>query len=93
MNDKMGSYYQPMPYMKTRRTKGGFVPSLMGGVLSNGPLLLSPAIAQGYRLLRNDSERMKSRQSLNRGSRFGNRKHKIRKTRRSNRKAKNTRKA
>ena len=85
MNDKMGSYYQPMPYMKTRRTKGGFVPSLMGGVLSNGPLLLTPAIAQGYRLLRNDKERMKSRK--------GNRKRNIRKTRRTNRKSKNTRKA
>jgi len=83
MNDKMGSYYQPMPYMKTRRTKGGFVPSLMGGVLSNGPLLLTPAIAQGYRLLRNDKERMKSRR----------RKRNTRKTRRTNRKAKNTRKA
>ena len=91
MNDKMGSYYQPMPYVKTR--KGGFVPSLMGGVLSNGPLLLTPAIAQGYRLLRNDKERMKSRQSLNRGSRFGNRKRSTRKTRRTNRKSKNTRKA
>ena len=68
--------------MKTRR--GGFVPSLMGGVLSNGPLLLTPAIAQGYRLLRNDKERMKSRR---------NRKRNIRKTRRTNRKSKNTRKA
>lgn len=71
--------------MKTRRTKGGFVPSLMGGVLSNGPLLLTPAIAQGYRLLRNDKERMKSRK--------GNRKRSTRKTRRTNRKGKNTRKA
>jgi hypothetical protein len=85
MNDKMGSYYQPMPYMKTRRTKGGFVPSLMGGVLSNGPLLLTPAIAQGYRLLQNNTERMKSRK--------GNRKRSTRKTRRTNRKSKNTRKA
>jgi hypothetical protein len=79
-----GSYYQPMPYMKTRR--GGFVPSLMGGVLSNGPLLLTPAIAQGYRLLRNDKERMQSRKSKGR-------KRNTRKIRRTNRKSKNTRKA
>lgn len=63
-----GSIYQALPYVmrgagKTRKLKGGFYPSLMGGVLSNGPLLVSAAVAQGARLLRNNSERMKHRKT------------------------------
>ena len=64
-----GSIYQALPYVmrgagkktQKRRFKGGFYPSLMGGILSNGPLLVSAAVAQGARLLRNESERMKHR--------------------------------
>ncbi len=53
---------------KTRKTplyrklkKGGFYPSLMGGVLSNGPLLVPAALGQGMRLLRNNTKRMSTR--------------------------------
>lgn len=41
--------------------KGGFYPSLMGGVLSNGPLLVPAALGQGMRLLRNNNKRMATR--------------------------------
>lgn len=64
-----GSIYQALPYVmrgagrKSRKIKGGFYPSLMGGVLSNGPLLMSAAVAQGSRLLSNESERMKHRKT------------------------------
>jgi hypothetical protein len=43
--------------------KGGFYPSIMGGVLSNGPALLAPAMIQGVKLLRNNKERMRSRKN------------------------------
>ena len=65
-----GSIYQALPYVmrgagktQKRKLKGGFYPSLMGGVLSNGPLLVSAAVAQGARLLRHESERMKHRKT------------------------------
>ncbi len=41
--------------------KGGFYPSLMGGVLSNGPLFVPVTVAQAARLLRNNSKRMATR--------------------------------
>jgi hypothetical protein len=66
---------------KTRRSsmykkkKGGFYPTLMGGVLSNGPLLVPAAIGQGMRLFRNNSRRMSVRKRKGRKStRKGNRK-------------------
>ena len=46
---------------KIKKTRGGFYPSLMGGLLTTGPLFFTPAIAQGIRLLRNNASRMKSR--------------------------------
>lgn len=66
-----GSLYQPLAYMMRgggtrKRIRGGFYPSLMGGVLSNGPLLVSAAVAQGARLLRNESDRMKLRHRMTR---------------------------
>ena len=64
-----GSYYQPIPYVSRggtrKRFKGGFYPSIMAGVLSNGPILFTPALASGFRLLRNNAERMRSRNRLN----------------------------
>lgn len=63
--------------------RGGFYPSLMGGVISNGPLLLTPAIAQATRLFRNEAERFTAR----------HRKSRRATTKRSKRKGKNTRKA
>lgn len=47
--------------IKKRNLRGGFYPSLMGGVLSNGPIFVSAAIAQGVRLVRGSDERLKSR--------------------------------
>lgn len=47
--------------LNKRPTRGGFYPSLMSGVLSNGPLFFTPAIAQGVRLLRNSTARLNSR--------------------------------
>ena len=51
---------------KVGRLHGGFYPSIMGGVLSNGPILFTPALASGFRLLRNNDERMRSRRNKNR---------------------------
>lgn len=61
----MGSYYQPVSYLKggKRRTrnrkskKGGFYPSVMGGVVSSGKLLIPVALRQGYKLLNNSKTR------------------------------------
>ena len=62
----MGSYYQPVSYLKggkrksTRRNKskkGGFYPSVMGGVVSSGKLLIPVALRQGYNLLNNSKTR------------------------------------
>lgn len=47
--------------MYKKLKKGGFYPSLMGGVLSNGPLLVPAALGQGMRLLRNNNKRMATR--------------------------------
>jgi hypothetical protein len=77
---------QPVAYFhggSRKRLRGGFTPSLMGGVLSNGPLLMTPALAQGFRLLRNNTERLRTR----------NRKTRHRSSKRSKKVRKNTRKA
>ncbi len=47
--------------MYRKYKKGGFYPSLMGGVLSNGPLFVPAALGQGMRLLRNNTKRMSAR--------------------------------
>jgi hypothetical protein len=47
--------------MYEKLKKGGFYPSLMGGVLSNGPLLVPAALGQGMRLWRNNTKRMATR--------------------------------
>jgi hypothetical protein len=59
----MGSYYQPLSYFKggrrkyrTRRVKkhkGGFYPSVMGGVARSGQYLLPIAFKAGSQLLEN----------------------------------------
>ena len=46
---------------KLKKLRGGFYPSLMGGLLTTGPFFFTPALAQGIRLLRNNTARMKSR--------------------------------
>jgi len=47
-------------------TKGGFIPSVMGGVMKAGPYFMTAAVAQGSRLLRNNRSRMASRRNKNR---------------------------
>ncbi len=41
--------------------RGGFYPSLMGGVLQNGPYLMGAAFTQGARLIEQDKKRRRSR--------------------------------
>lgn len=88
-----GSYYQPIPYVSRggatrKRLRGGFYPSIMAGVLSNGPILFTPALASGFRLLRNNDERMRSRNRRNK-----NRKTQGRRSKRTLNRRKNTHKA
>ena len=50
----MGSYYQSLSYLKggnTRKTKGGFYPSIMGGVAKYGSYLLPVALRHGTQLI------------------------------------------
>lgn len=62
----MGSYYQPSNYLKStcnggsrksrksrksNKYSGGFYPSVMGGVMSAGKLLIAASLRQGYRML------------------------------------------
>jgi hypothetical protein len=62
----MGSYYQPVNYLRggKRRTgkrrsykghKGGFYPSVMGGVMTAGKLLIAASLRQGYKMLTSKS--------------------------------------
>jgi len=67
---------------RTRKIRGGFYPSLMGGVLSNGPYFFTPALASAAKLLRNSQDRLRSR-----------RKAKTGRSKRSRNATKNTRKA
>ena len=60
----MGSYYQAKAYFRggaTRKQRGGFIPSVMGGVVSYGAALLTSSLALGMRLLRNEKKRMATR--------------------------------
>jgi len=47
----------------TRRTKGGFYPSVMGGVIRNGPLFITAAVAQASRLIRGSSRKRTRRRT------------------------------
>ena len=76
----MGSYYQPMNYTKggrRKRTKkslkqmgrlqiGGFYPSIMGGVMSAGKMLIAASLKQGYSMLTSKSIRGKNRKNKTR---------------------------
>lgn len=62
----MGSYYQPKAYFRggaTRKQRGGFIPSVMGGVVSYGAALLTSSLALGMKLLRNEKKRMGTRKA------------------------------
>jgi hypothetical protein len=50
----------------TRRTKGGFYPSVMGGVIRNGPLFITAAVAQASRLIRSTNSRKRTRRRTKR---------------------------
>jgi hypothetical protein len=50
----------------TRRTKGGFYPSVMGGVIRNGPLFITAAVAQASRLIRGSKRSGSSRKRTRR---------------------------
>ena len=54
---------------RTRRLQGGFYPSLMGGVLQNGPFLMTAAFTQGSRLISGSKERMATRKRAHRSRR------------------------
>ena len=50
----MGSFYQSLAYLKggsTRKTKGGFYPSIMGGVAKYGSYLLPVVLRHGTQLI------------------------------------------
>ena len=65
----MGSYYQSLSYLKgggTRKSrntkKGGFYPSIMGGVMKYGSYLIPIAMRHGMKLM-NSKKTKKSRGS------------------------------
>jgi len=65
----MGSYYQPRSYFKGGKRKnitrkGGFYPSVMGGVVQTGKLLVPLVLRQGYKLLNNKKTRKHKRKTL-----------------------------
>jgi len=74
--------------------RGGYYPSLMAGLLTNGPMLMAPVVASGLRLIRDSEERLRSRKNtLRRNSKSGRRKTKTRRSKRTRNATKNTRKA
>lgn len=52
-----------------RSLRGGFYPSVMGGMLKTGPYFMTVAVAQGVRLVGNNKTRMAKRRGRSRGSR------------------------
>jgi hypothetical protein len=54
----MGSFFQPLSFFnggrrsrRNRIKKGGFYPSIMGGVVKSGSMLIPLALRQGSKLL------------------------------------------
>jgi len=45
----------------TKSRKGGFYPSVMGGIINNGARLVPAAAVQGYRMVRNYNKTRKNR--------------------------------
>ena len=46
---------------RRRSLKGGFYPSIMHGIATTGPYFTTVAVAQGVRLIRNNTDRMRGR--------------------------------
>jgi hypothetical protein len=66
----MATYYSPLSFFKggkrkTRKNfkKGGFYPSIMGGVVKTGGLLIPLALRQGYKLLSSKSRKRNTRKN------------------------------
>ena len=71
----MGSFYQPIAYLtggkkrsskrtkKTRKHRGGFYPSVMGGVMRTGTYLIPMAFKHGVQLFSNKTKKSKSKKS------------------------------
>ena len=71
----MATYYSPLSFFKggkrksrkvrknkTRKSiKGGFYPSIIGGVVQAGAYLVPLAVRQGYKLLNNNKSLRKTR--------------------------------
>lgn len=70
----MGSFHQPANYLKggtrkNKKQKGGFYPSVMGGVISAGKLLMIASLRQGYKMFLNGRTKKKTRKvRKNRGT-------------------------
>ena len=64
----MGSYYQPKYYLtggkKTRKIRGGFIPSVMSGVVGAGKYLSPLVLRQGYTLLNKTKKRRSKTKKL-----------------------------
>jgi len=72
-----GSYYQPKSYVsggklsktKTKRRsrrkhRGGFYPSIMGGVMSAGKFLVAASLRQGYNMITSKPNRKSKTRKL-----------------------------
>lgn len=53
-----GSLRKRMKKSRNTRKRGGFYPSVMGGVLQNGPRLIPAAAVTGYRMVKNFKKRV-----------------------------------
>lgn len=57
----------------TRKARGGFIPSVMGGVMRLGPTLMAAGMAQGSKLLSRKGSRRRSRRHMKRRKTRGRR--------------------
>jgi len=74
--------------------KGGFYPSVMHGVATTGPMFITACVAQGVRLLRNNTERLRERaRILGQGGPSRRRRGTTRRSKRSKRGTTKSRKA
>ena len=68
----MGSFYQPLSYLnggkrkRTRKLKvfrGGFYPSVMGGILKAGSYLFPLVMRQGSKMVESHNKKTRKRKS------------------------------
>jgi len=53
-----GSLKKRMKKSRNTRKRGGFYPSVMGGMIQNGPRLIPAAAVTGYRMVKNFKKRV-----------------------------------